>query len=245
MNNEHKKVMNENTLQALSWALKASQGRFSLILARCNYASLRRQMVQQLQSQLLEGASLVLTEITLHKSVKKLFATLKNQLGQKQPQALMVFGLESLSNLEQVLTAANQVREEFGKHFHFPLVLWVTDEVMRRLIRLAPDFYSWATSVEFAITTDDLIKFIEQTADAVVAKVLDAGAGIFLDNTALNLEIGSPLRTELESARQELITRGARLNRKQEASLEFIIGRELDNLQQDARQHYERSLALW
>ncbi|NER31692.1 MAG: hypothetical protein F6J89_29790, partial [Symploca sp. SIO1C4] len=236
---------NRNSLQALVWATKASQEKFSLILARCNYTSLREQMVQKLRSQLLESCSLSFLEIVLDQSVNRLFTTLKAQLGDQQPPALMVFGLESLSNLEQVLTAANQVREEFGKNFHFPLVLWVTDEVMRRIIRLAPDFYSWATSVEFAISTDELIGLIKYSADQVFAKVLEVGAGLFLDNRALNLGIGSPLRAELEAARQELLARGVSLEPQLEASLEFVLARAADDSMEESREHYERSLELW
>ncbi len=37
----------------------------------------------------------------------------------------MVFGLESVGNLDELWSATNQVREEFRKNFPFPLVLWV------------------------------------------------------------------------------------------------------------------------
>ncbi|NEO98434.1 MAG: hypothetical protein F6K58_07115 [Symploca sp. SIO2E9] len=236
---------NRNSLQALIWATKASQEKFSLILARCNYTSLREQMVQKLRSQLLENSSLSFSEIVLDHSVNQLFTTLKAQLGDEQPPALMVFGLESLTNLEKVLTAANQVREEFGKNFHFPLVFWVTDQVMRRIIRIAPDFYSWATSVEFTTANDELTDLIEQSADRVFAKVLEVGAGLFLDNRAFNLGIGSPLLAELEAARQELLARGVSLEPQLEASLEFVLARAANGSLEESREHYERSLELW
>ncbi len=37
----------------------------------------------------------------------------------------MVFGLESVGDLDVLWSATNQVREEFRKNFPFPLVLWV------------------------------------------------------------------------------------------------------------------------
>ncbi|BAY30168.1 WD-40 repeat-containing protein [Nostoc carneum NIES-2107] len=232
---------NENSVQELAWAIATSQGEFSLILALCNAGSLQKAFSQRLQA----SCSQQIREIVLDKSVKTFFQTIQNSLGEEQPQALIVSGLESVTHLEQVLTAANQVREEFRKNFHFPLVVWVTDEVLQKLMRLAPDLHSWATTVEFAIATDDLINFIQQTADDVFTKVLEAGAGRYLDSTALNLQVGSPRRIELESARIELQNRKVALKPELEASLEFVLGRAFSGSMEQSRQHYERSLKLF
>ena len=40
----------------------------------------------------------------------------------------------------------NQMRDEFRRSFSFPLVLWVNDEIVQKLIKLAPDFYNWAST---------------------------------------------------------------------------------------------------
>ena len=231
---------NQNSLRTLFRAITRSQGAFSLILARCNHSALREQVVQQLQ----EKCTVQIRELVLEQSVKTLYSTIEAKLGQEQPPALMVFGIETVSAVEQVLTSTNRVREEF-RNFAFPLVLWVNDEVLQKLIRLAPDFYSWATSVEFAIATDQLIQFIQETTDQVFAKILDAGASLFLDNVALNLGVGSPRRAELESARQELQSRGVNLDPELEASLEFVLGRDTSGSLEESRQHYQRSLDFW
>ncbi|MFN6479452.1 hypothetical protein [Nostoc sp. DedQUE07] len=234
-------INNENSLQELAWAIATSQEEFSLILALCNGASLRRRLVQSLQV----SSDLKIREIVLDKSIKTFFQTIQNLLGSEHPQALVVSGLESVSKLEQVLSGANQVREEFRKNFHFPLVLWVTDDVLHKLMRLAPDLHSWSTIVEFAIATDDLIDFIQQTADEVFEKVLAAGAGRYLDSTALNLQVGSPRRVELESAWHDLQNRRLSLNPELEASLEFMLGRANSSSLELSGQYYERSLALF
>ena len=233
-------IYNEDSLNTLNRGITRCEGSFSLILARCNYASLRERMVQQLRQQ----CTIQIQELFLDRSDKTLYTTIEAKLGQEQPSGLMVFGLESVNALEQVLAATNRVREEF-RNFTFPLVLWVTDEVLQKLIRLAPDFHSWATMVEFAIATDELIQFIQQTTDELFAKVLDAGASLFLDNAALNLGIGSPRRVELESARRELQNQGVNLDPALEASLEFVLGRDADDSLDETRQHYERSLDFW
>ncbi|QDL10614.1 hypothetical protein DP113_24260 [Brasilonema octagenarum UFV-E1] len=232
-------AFNENSLQELTWAIESSRGEFSLILALCNSASLRRRLTQEVQA----SCSVKIREIILEQSVTTLYTTIQAELGNEHPEALIVSGLESVKAIDLMLRGANQVREEFRKNFPFPIVFWVTDEAVQKLIRLAPDFQSWTTTVEFAIPTEDLIQYIQQTADEVFAKVLEVGAGRFLDNAALNLGIGSPRRTELELARVELQNRGVTLHPEIEASLEFVLGRDTRGLE-ESRQHYERSLTL-
>ncbi|WP_017315435.1 WD40 domain-containing protein [Mastigocladopsis repens] len=233
-------AFNENSLKELNWAIESSKGEFSLILAHCNSASLRRRLTQELQA----SCRMEIREIVLQQPVTTLYTTIQAELGNEHPEAIIVSGLESVKAIDSMLTGANQVREEFRKNFPFPIVFWVTDEVLQKLIRLAPDFQSWTTTVEFAIPTEDLMQCIQQTADEVFAKVLEVGAGRFLDNTALNLGIGSPRRTELELARVELQNRGVTLHPEIEASLEFVLGRDARGSMEQSRQHYERSLAI-
>ncbi|MEH2271914.1 MAG: tetratricopeptide repeat protein [Nostoc sp.] len=244
MSNQHELenlvAENERSLQTLVRAITLSQGEFSLILVRCNYAALRQDIVQRLH----QLSPVQIREITLPMSVKTLYTSIGKELGDEQPPALMVFGLESVKDIDTVLTSANQVREEFRKNFPFPVLLLINDQVLQKLIRLATDFENWATIIHFAIATADLVQLINQTAESIFAQVLDAGAGKFLDNSALNLAIGSPQRVELELAQAELQKRGVKLDTELEASLEFVLGRDAVSMEQ-SRQHYERSLALW
>lgn len=233
-------LLNEDSLKTLIRGITQFQGEFSLILAVCNYRTLREQIVQKLREQ----CPVDVSELVLEPSVQTLYTRLAEELGGEQPDALMIFGLESVHDLDPVLTATNQIREEFRK-FAFPLVLWVTDEILQKLIRLVPDFHSWATTVEFQMTTDELIEFIRQAVNEVFAKVLNSHENIFLDNAALNLEKGSSRCAELRSTRQELLHRGVKLDPESEAGLEFVLGRVADNSQVESRHHYERSLTLW
>ncbi len=239
--NNHIQAYNENSWEELCWAIANSSGEFSLILAHCNSANLQRRLTQKLQG----SCEVEIQEIVLDKSTKSLYQTIQGQLDSRHSQALIVFGLESVQTLDSLLVSANQIREEFRKNFPFPIVLWVTDEVLQKLIRLAHDLQSWTTTVKFAIATEDLTQIIQETADEVFSKVLAAGAGRFLDNTALNLGMGSPRRIELELARTELQNRGVTLQPELEAGLEFVLGRDVGgNTLETCRQHYERSLLL-
>jgi WD40 repeat protein len=232
---------NERSLQALVRAIALSQGQFSLIFLRCNYVVLRKQIVRRLR----ELASVQIRELALPQSIKTLYTTIQEELGCEQPPALMVCGLESVSDIDTVLTATNQVREEFRKNFPFPLLLWVNDRVLQKLIRLTPDFESWATTIEFELSSDELLQFLQQTANEVFDKVLEVGADTFLDNAALNLGVGSSRRFELESACKDLKRRGVNLQPELEASLEFVLGRDACNSMAQSLEHYQRSLAFW
>ncbi len=119
-----------------------SQGQFSLILVCCNYPTLRRQAASQLRNL----SSVPIRELTLHPSVNTLFSTILAALEERQPPALMVFGLESVVEIDRVLSATNLVRDEFRKQFSFPVVLWIDDEILQKMVRLAPDFKSWAAN---------------------------------------------------------------------------------------------------
>ncbi|MEH2031640.1 MAG: hypothetical protein V7K67_18595 [Nostoc sp.] len=232
--------INEDSLKTLIRGITQFQGEFSLILAVSNYRVLRDQIVQQLREQ----CSIETRELILEQSVQTLYTRITEECNEEQPNALMIFGLESVRDLDQVLMATNQIREEFRK-FTFPLVLWVTDELLQKLIRSVPDFHSWATTVDFKITTDELIQLIQQTVNEVFAKILNSRENVFLDNATLKLEKGSPRYAELKSARQELQNREVKLDPELEAGLEFVLARIVDNSQVDSRQHYERSLFLW
>ncbi|EGJ29126.1 MULTISPECIES: hypothetical protein [Moorena] len=231
---------NQDSLRELIRLITFSQGEFSLILAVGNYGVLRTQIIEQLQEQ----CSIPIRELVLEQSVKTLYTTIVEELGPEQPEALMVSGIDSVSCIEEVLTATNQIREEF-RNFRFPLVLWVTDKLLQMLIRSVPDFHSWSSCVEFVISSGQLIQFIEQTTDQVFAKMVASRETEFLQSCTLNLNKDSGSYVELHSARQDLEKRGVALAPELEASLEFVLGRVADNCQEESRQHYERSLALW
>ena len=224
-------IHNERSLKKLAWAIDASVGQFKLFLARCNYTSLRSRLVERLQE--LTGVEIRILE--LKTSEKTLYARIQAELDSEQPDVLMVFGLESVGDLDELLSATNQVREEFRKNFHFPLVLWVNDEVMEKLLRLAPDFESWAITTEFVVATDELIDFVRKTAQK-----------LFEEDLTLTLEACR----EINQGCQDLQSREQVLDLELKASIESLLGfteysnsvnRNLDA----ALEHYQKSLQLW
>ena len=119
---------NQSALEDLAWAIEASQGEFSLLLARCNYNQLRDRLVQQLKS----ACEVNITELKLDPSDLTLYSKIRDRVQTEKPEALMVIGLESVKNIDEFLSATNQVREEFRKHFPFPLVLWINNDIQQK-----------------------------------------------------------------------------------------------------------------
>ncbi|HEY9669068.1 MAG TPA: hypothetical protein V6C91_19815, partial [Coleofasciculaceae cyanobacterium] len=99
--NEDVAVDNEESLQTLLRAITLSQGEFSPILVRCNYAHLREQIVQKLR----EKCPIKIHELVLDESVKTLYTTIEQALKNEQPDALMIFGLELVDAIDQVIVA--------------------------------------------------------------------------------------------------------------------------------------------
>jgi len=68
--------------------------------------------------------------------------------------AIAIAGFETVTHLDTLLASADTVRDELRKVFHCPLVWWMDDNALVKLIRLAPNIHSWFTSVEFPSLPD-------------------------------------------------------------------------------------------
>ncbi|HBB31839.1 MAG TPA: hypothetical protein DC064_08570, partial [Cyanobacteria bacterium UBA9273] len=241
---------NERSLLTLARAITLSQEQFALILVRCNYQVCKQQMWQGLQALI----GVPMRQIVLQKSIKTLYTNILAAIALEPTSVLIVFGLESVKTIDSVLISTNQVRDEFRKRFTFPLVLWVTDEVLQKLARFAPDFKSWAaTSIKFELTTAELLALWQQTTDELFAAILDTdlkqffSPDQFFSNDALDLAPGCRRRQELESALRDLAARGVRLESSQNATWQFLIGRDAYSKDQIdiALEQYQQSLEFW
>ncbi|QKQ77738.1 hypothetical protein FBB35_09650 [Nostoc sp. TCL240-02] len=140
-----------------------SGGEFSLILACCN--SVERQ--QQVLNLLTEFSSTDIHEILLSPAADTLYTAITSAIGATQPEALMVRGLESVVEINQLIISANIMRNEFRKQFRFPLMLWVNDEILRKLVWLAPDFKDWAAStIRFDVPHNQLVESEQRAISA-------------------------------------------------------------------------------
>ncbi|AFY58084.1 hypothetical protein Riv7116_5718 [Rivularia sp. PCC 7116] len=228
---------NEEGLEELAWSLEASVGEFKLILARCNYLRLRSRLVKRLW----QLTDIDVRIVNLKRTDKSLYGMIAEEVKDNPTDALMVFYLETVDNLKQMLSATNQVREEFRKRFPFPVVLWVTDDVLPQLVRSASDFESWATTTQFAIATNELTATLKEDTDALFATSLAA------DAYCLGWQMGYLRRREVITALQDLQGRGYELEPVLKASVEFVLGQDayLNNQIEQALKYYHQSLSYW
>ncbi len=234
---------NERALQRLAWAIEASQGQFSLIFAHCNYTYVQQQMTEGLR----ETCPFQIREVVLKKSDSKLYSKIRQDLGDQQPGAVMVFGLEAVDDIDSLLAATNQVREEFRKNFHFPVVLWINDQVQTKLVRIAPDFESWATTREFQTPPDslsyELIYSLSQKAKEILATFPDSDPDKFL----YELNRGIDHLSEFDLVWQDLEHHSQEIEPESEARFYFMIGRNHYAKKQFEQSllYFHKSLDIW
>ncbi|HEY9599734.1 MAG TPA: hypothetical protein V6D33_18890, partial [Cyanophyceae cyanobacterium] len=237
-------VYNERSLSTLARAITLSDGHFALILVRCNYEICKQQMWQRLQ----KLTNISLRSLVLPPSIKSLLSSVFTGCPGEGTSAIVVFGLESIATIDQVLISTNQVRDEFRKSLAVPLVLWVTDELLQKLTRFAPDFKSWAaTSIKFELATHQLLALWQQTTEELFATLLDSDIGEFLPNDVLNLAPGGRRRQEIESALKDLHSRNITLDPTIVATWKFVLGRDAFSCDRIdiALEHYQQSLSCF
>ncbi|MTJ50685.1 hypothetical protein, partial [Dolichospermum sp. UHCC 0259] len=219
---------NDNSLRTILRAINFSQGQLSLIFLRCNYAKLRQQIAAQLKA----ASSISIREITLPESAKSLYDNIFQELRNEQPQALMISGLDSVKNIDGILSLSNQIREEFRKNFPFPILIWIDDQILRKIIRVAPDLENWGSIIDFENDSADLVNLLQETTE-----------GIFTNDVIPTPQVYK----EIESARQDLQNRGEEIDPEIQAGLDLIFG--LREYQQDhlenALIYYQRSREFW
>lgn len=235
---------NAQPLTALERSLTLPVEQFNPIIVRCNYIWLRQQIIQHLR----QTSSLTIQELHLPEQiVPSLFAVIQAEVQEPFPQALMILGLESVQQLDEVLARANWLRDEFPKQLSFPIVLWVDAIGFEKLNRLAADLKNWQTvSIPFVLPVDTLIYALQTYADWVFARLLQMEQACPL-NRILNLEAGLSSRTELKFALEDLTKSDRPLTPHLQAHLDFLSGRDA-HARTDmvtARSYYERSLLFW
>jgi len=127
-------------VQRLARAIALSDGEFSLLLACCNSVGKQEQVLSLLK----EFSTADIQKIVLSPKVETLYTNVVSALGSAQPDALVIRGLESVKQINQLIISTNFMRDEFAKQFKFPLILFVNEEILRKLIWLAPDLKDWA-----------------------------------------------------------------------------------------------------
>lgn len=139
---------NEANLHMLCNMLRRSQG-FRIGFARANHRTLRDRMAAEIRCRL-PGTKI--REIQLDRTSEAGVVTqLEAALGDEQPDALFVYGLESTFDLtvrqSPKMTILNLNRNYCGKRFPFPVVFWMPEFGIREFMKQAPDFWAWRSGL--------------------------------------------------------------------------------------------------
>ncbi|QFS48107.1 eIF2A-related protein [Nostoc sphaeroides] len=246
------RAANERALRSLGRAITLSNGQFSLVLVCCNYRVLQERMLQQLE-EISSGVHRI-QKVVLSHNARSLYTSIHLQLltEENPPSALMILGLESVDGLDDLLSSINHIRDEFRKRHPFPMIVWMNEEVLQKVVRLAPDFASWAaTPIRFEMTTESLLQFLQQQTDSLFATVLPSDSAQHqppqVAKNYFTVEQVWEHSYELHFAIRELHNRGITLESELHASLEFVFG--LDDYISDrihpALNHFQQSLQVW
>jgi len=125
-------------LKTLARSLSLSKARFALILVRCP-ESFTVALLQESYS--VTPQILRVPADTIH-----LYPLIQQACDEGNPDSLFITGLDTLKQPDEFLVATNQMRDEFRRHFAFPLIFPVNDDIIQKLVKLAPDFYNWASA---------------------------------------------------------------------------------------------------
>lgn len=150
---------NNDSYDDLLVSIEASAGLLSLLIAVCDDSNFREEIITKYQSEL--NSDFGAFRLTLPRGKPSLKTALtqlvaNNKYLQNGGKAVVtVTGTEQLYSLRFGLERSEQeiffgylqwTREALQK-FPYPIVLWVTNQMLVDLSKLAPDFWSWRKGV--------------------------------------------------------------------------------------------------
>ncbi len=219
---------NERSLNTLARTMKLAKGRFSLHFVRCNYIHLQARFLKELK----EDYQAQFDKLFLPQLTQTIREVVAYDYRHNEPESLMILGLESVQDLDKLLVNVNQMRDKVKANFPFPLIVWVTDKVLKKFCRLAPDLNSWVGApIHLLMPDEELREFVELQ----VEKAFSADSTFSLNDY------------ELQAIQTDLEERARVLSPTQEAGWEFILGSLAINNGQinEAVGHYNKSLTFW
>jgi WD40 repeat protein len=212
----------EDALQELSLLLDIYEGTFTMLLVRCNYQKLRDRAIEHLH----QISSTPLRQVHLQPQTLSIYQAIQTEIGTQEShqQPVMVMGIENSLHIDTLVKGLNQIREEFRKNCHFPIVLWINDKVMKYLIKSAPDFESWTTTIAFTVRSNELIGSLRAGSEALFKLALTAN----LIDPSFSLgrisHLGGIYLSELDVALRDLQMQGKAIAPSLQAGLDFIRG---------------------
>ncbi len=167
------KKENQNSYDGLIVTIEAVQGKMGVIFAICDGPELQLEIIDQYEKELLPTIRSYRVEVSqTEPNIRRAVGNLVESDAYLQTGGAVVvtvLGLEKISsfksstatdddprsNLEKFFGYLQWTRESFRK-FKFPIIVWVSNNLVKKIIRQAPDFWSWRQDVfEFKATPEN------------------------------------------------------------------------------------------
>ena len=139
---------------------------FSLLFARCNQRPRQKEIIGELTEKLEDHKIEI---VFFENAVADLLDELQNKLKDKNPDAILVYGLErSFTNTENpaaspFVATLNHSRNSFKKVLSCPLILFLPEYALSAVYHGATDFYSIRSGVYlFSAKAEETERKIEQ-----------------------------------------------------------------------------------
>jgi tetratricopeptide (TPR) repeat protein len=161
--------INEDNYDRLMAVIEASRGMLALLIVSCEQRAFREEIIERYETELSPEISCY--RVQLDQQEPSLRAALAALVEQKAglDQAEMVVTVTGISELMDIrLKEAEEkspLERFFGylqwtreglRAFPFPIILWVTPAILKRMSLVAPDFWSWRTGVFRFVVTETL-----------------------------------------------------------------------------------------
>jgi hypothetical protein len=191
---------NQKTLQQLAQAMALSRGQFKLILVRCNYGDVCQRWSEELTQTCQDQHQFSLTAAHLPPHAQNLVQAIQ-AIEPFPPDGLQLLGLNQLADVRQFLANSNQIRDRLRRNCPFPIAIWLDDNSLKQMLKVANDLHSWTTSKHFSLTPDDLQQQLRHLLETFFQRLPHASPDQWLGSQPL---LSQSEQRELDLAQNEL-----------------------------------------
>jgi tetratricopeptide (TPR) repeat protein len=235
--------LNQQALATLARSIALTQGRFALMIVRCNYAAMQRRCSPSLRS----ACPVQIQELVFPQQPETIWQPIINATAHYRQKALMVSGLEDIHNVAALLRNLELEQAELIDRCQLPILFWLSEECCSQLVKLAPRFYANAvTSITLRASDQDLDILWRESSDRLFAEIVAQGIDRFVDNHQIGFGEHSRQRREFKAATKDLNNREA-VPLALTATWHLLLGRDYqtDGEMGKALVHYQKSLNMW
>ena len=216
---ESNKFDDEQELRRLIRSIKLAE-RYYLFFASCNQIPRQNKLIKRVKKEL-HGYKIQV--IKFDKPIENLLDELRKKLKNKKPDAVFVQGLRysipSSKKAKQTAFIANLnvSRDSFPKFLSCPLILWLPEYAIGKIINGAPDFFSVRSGVFF----------FETDAEMMSQQISQAISTSYQEHDALLLE---ERQQRIENLKELLAEYQSLLENKRDLQTEYQLKDKLANI---------------